>query len=96
VCVKGWVSTMLTKAATRHPEQPCTLAFDGPLNIPETCWCDGRGGGPQHVEPSMPALERDLTLAEVAELRRFTPRYLPRIGPPARDPGLGLGKVDPL
>ena len=24
----------------------------------------------------MPATQRDLTLAEVAELRRFTPRYL--------------------
>src|SRR5262245_21066018 len=33
-------------------------------------------GGSQQLEPSMSPPERDLTLAEVAELRRFTPRYL--------------------
>jgi excisionase family DNA binding protein len=35
-----------------------------------------RGGDPQRRSPPMSAPLRDLTLAEVADLRRLTPRYL--------------------
>src|SRR5262249_21375079 len=50
--------------------------FDGPLNTPRHVEGLVRGMGARSRSLSMPALERDLTLAEVAELRRFTPRYL--------------------
>src|SRR5262249_9378561 len=41
----------------------------------------------------MPALERDLTLAEVAELRRFTPRYLRELVRRHAIPVLGSGRL---
>lgn len=42
-------------------------------------WCcclPDSEGGPAIAGAPMSAPQRDLTLAEVAELRRFTPRYL--------------------
>jgi hypothetical protein len=44
----------------------------------------------------MSVTQRDLTLAEVAELRRFTPRYLRELSTTIQNSGIALGEVDPL